>query len=71
MEEDQAATTDPSLEQPTKSSVRQRTFTQLTGETTLLYQIIDLGRQYYIWIAAGSAKQGNLFYGIQLPVGDA
>ena len=42
---------------------RQRCFT----ESTLHFQVIDLGRQYYVWVSAVGPKLGNLYLAINTP----
>ncbi|KAI8474400.1 MAG: hypothetical protein J3K34DRAFT_130669 [Monoraphidium minutum] len=45
-----------------------RCFSEVTpSDGRLDFQIIDLGRQLYVWVAAGGAKFGNLSFSIQTP----
>lgn len=46
---------------------RQRCFTASSGESTLHFQVIDLGRQYYVWVSAVGPKLGNLYLAINTP----
>lgn len=47
--------------------ISQRCFSMDAQESTLHFQIVDLGRQYYVWISAGGAKMSNLYLAIQTP----
>ena len=46
-------------------SISQRCFSEETPDATIYFQIVDLGRQLFIWIGAGGAKMNNLFMAIQ------
>jgi hypothetical protein len=47
-----------------------RCFSEVTpSDGRLDFQIIDLGRQVYVWVAAGGAKMKNLCFSIQAPAG--
>lgn len=45
----------------------QRTFTLDSHEATIHFQIVDLGRQYYVWISASGPKMSNLYLAIKTP----
>ena len=50
-------------------SVRVRTLTETPpGEAPMHFQIVDLGRQYYVWVGTGTPKLGNLHLAIQSSV---
>lgn len=45
-----------------------RCFSEVTpADGRLDFQIIDLGRQVYVWVAVGGAKLSNLCFSIQSP----
>jgi hypothetical protein len=45
-----------------------RCFSETTpSDGRLDFQIIDLGRQLYVWVAVGGAKMANLAFAIQSP----
>ncbi|GLI61886.1 hypothetical protein VaNZ11_004398, partial [Volvox africanus] len=48
-------------------TVRQRNFVTQTHDATLHFQILDLGRQYYIWVSAMGPKLGSLYLAIKTP----
>lgn len=49
-----------------------RCFSEVTpSDGRLDFQVIDLGRQVYVWVAAGGAKLGSLCFSIQSPQGGA
>eukprot|EP00195_Chlamydomonas_chlamydogama_P006140 CAMPEP_0202890320 /NCGR_PEP_ID=MMETSP1392-20130828/772_1 /ASSEMBLY_ACC=CAM_ASM_000868 /TAXON_ID=225041 /ORGANISM="Chlamydomonas chlamydogama, Strain SAG 11-48b" /LENGTH=158 /DNA_ID=CAMNT_0049573869 /DNA_START=48 /DNA_END=523 /DNA_ORIENTATION=+ len=41
-------------------AIVQRCFMEETQEAVLYFQIMDLGRQLYVWVATGGAKWNNL-----------
>ena len=45
-----------------------RCFSHATPEATLHFQIVDLGRQVYVWIGVGEPKLPNLYFAIQARV---
>lgn len=48
--------------------MRQRCFVEALPDATIHYQVIDLGRQLYVWASMGSAaKLGSLCMAIQTP----
>lgn len=50
----------------TDPTTRMRTFVQQTpSDAPIYFQIIDLGRQYYVWIATGGARFQELHLAIQ------
>ncbi|KIZ02786.1 hypothetical protein MNEG_5168, partial [Monoraphidium neglectum] len=54
-------------EQPS-ASCSVRCFSEVTpSDGRLDFQIIDLGRQLYVWVAVGGAKMSNLSFSIQAP----
>ncbi|GLC42174.1 hypothetical protein PLESTB_000638600 [Pleodorina starrii] len=63
----------PSTSFPTCTSpcvaptVRQRNFVTQTHDAVLHFQILDLGRQYYVWVSAVGPKLGNLYLAIKTP----
>ncbi|GIL63367.1 hypothetical protein Vafri_17435 [Volvox africanus] len=48
-------------------TVRQRNFVTQTHDAALHFQILDLGRQYYIWVSAVGPKLGSLYLAIKTP----
>jgi hypothetical protein len=42
-----------------------RCFTEAAPDTTLYFQVIDLGQQVYVWVSVGGAKFQNLYLAIQ------
>jgi hypothetical protein len=47
-----------------------RCFSEATpSDGRLDFQVIDLGRQLYVWVAVGGARMGNLAFAIQPPGG--
>ncbi|PNH05703.1 hypothetical protein TSOC_008005 [Tetrabaena socialis] len=48
-------------------TVRQRNFTAQTLDTALHLQVLDLGRQYYVWVSAVGPKLGALHLAIKTP----
>jgi hypothetical protein len=53
----------PSLGSSPGPSVR--CFHETTPEAVIYFQIINLGRQLYVWISVGSPKLDNMFFAIQ------
>lgn len=49
--------------------MRQRCFVEHAPDATIYGQIIDLGRQLYVWVSVGAsgAKLNNLCMAIQTP----
>lgn len=41
-----------------------RCFTEVTPEAAILFQVVDLGRQIYVWTGVGGAKLQNLYLAI-------
>ncbi|KAG1671134.1 hypothetical protein FOA52_005386 [Chlamydomonas sp. UWO 241] len=66
-----SSTTEPSAvvgeEQACGFSQRVFSMESEAMEATLHFQILDLGRQYYIWISASGPKMANLYLAIQTP----
>ncbi|GIL75529.1 hypothetical protein Vretifemale_5306, partial [Volvox reticuliferus] len=48
-------------------TVRQRNIVTQTHDAALHFQILDLGRQYYIWVSAMGPKLGSLYLAIKTP----
>lgn len=42
-----------------------RCFTEVTPEAAIHFQVVDLGRQIYVWIGVGTAKLGELYFAIK------
>ncbi len=42
-----------------------RCFTEVTPEATIHFQVVDLGRQVYVWISSGAPNLSNLSFAIQ------
>ena len=47
------------------SSTRQRCFVESCGDVSVSFQVVDLGRQLYVWLAVGGAQMTNMYLGIQ------
>jgi hypothetical protein len=52
------------VEQPA-SSMRQHTFSVALADATLHFQILDIGRQLYVWMSTGAPNLTQLAFGIQ------
>jgi hypothetical protein len=48
--------------------MRQHTFTETTPDATLHFQILDIGRQIYVWMSTGTTSLSQLAFGIQTQV---
>eukprot|EP00884_Botryococcus_braunii_P011633 jgi/Botrbrau1/20470/Bobra.145_2s0031.1 len=49
--------------------VSQHCFSAEAMDTAVHFQIVDLGKQLYIWVASGSLKLGNISLAMPMPVG--
>lgn len=47
------------------TGMRQHTFTETTPDATLHFQILDIGRQIYVWMSTGTPSLSQLAFGIQ------
>jgi hypothetical protein len=51
-----------------ETAMRQHTFSEALPDATLHFQIIDIGRQLYVWMSMGTANLTQLAFGIQTAV---
>ncbi|KAG2426573.1 hypothetical protein HXX76_012891 [Chlamydomonas incerta] len=63
----QPAALAPSCSPRVSPSARQRNFSITTHDAVLHFQILDLGRQYFVWVSAVGPKLGNLTLAIKSP----
>jgi hypothetical protein len=68
LEEQQRDAPPSSAHEQPSASCSVRCFSEVTpSDGRLDFQIIDLGRQLYVWVAVGGAKMSNLSFSIQAP----
>lgn len=48
-------------------TARQRNFSTTTHDAALNFQLLDLGRQYFVWVSAVGPKLGSLTLAIKSP----
>jgi hypothetical protein len=53
---------------PEACGISQRCLEVEANDGAVLHlQIVDLGRQYYVWVSVGGAKMSNMYLAIQTP----